>query len=301
MPLVYSLENGSTTSFSEGYNAFSFTGKEKDSESGYYDFGARYYLPTLSTWLSVDPMADKYPSLSPYNYCAWNPMRIVDPDGMEFGDFIDENGKVIGNDGKKDGYVYVVRNGKDAPILPKDIRKAKRQVIKNSGNETFFNENPDIYDNFIQILPVELLKEAYNTIQDDGTGGSIAANNREYGGYANANGTAWEVMNIVSEIGNPKEQDCLQICGLMYDRIKFHSHASGEIQEGGTNGSEIGTYTFSQRTIHSYSWNQYPSAADINRAANQTNYVFGMGNGTLSVYNRHGIQATIPLKGLFGL
>ena len=81
MPLAYSLENGSTTSFSEGYNAFSFTGKEKDSESGYYYFGARYYQPTLSIWNSVDPMADKYPSLSPYNYCAWNPMKLVDPNG----------------------------------------------------------------------------------------------------------------------------------------------------------------------------------------------------------------------------
>ncbi len=34
-------------------------------------------------WLSVDPMADKYPSLSPYNYCAWNPVKLVDPDGRE--------------------------------------------------------------------------------------------------------------------------------------------------------------------------------------------------------------------------
>ena len=59
----------------------SFTGKEKDPETGYSYFGARYYNSDLSMWLSVDPMADKYPSLSPYNYCAWNPMKLVDPDG----------------------------------------------------------------------------------------------------------------------------------------------------------------------------------------------------------------------------
>ena len=56
------------------------SGKEKDSETGYHYFGAWYYNSDLSLWLSVDPMADKYPNLSPYNYCAWNPMKLADPD-----------------------------------------------------------------------------------------------------------------------------------------------------------------------------------------------------------------------------
>lgn len=61
---------------------FTFTGKEKDSESGYHYFGARYYdSEALTGWLSVDPMANKYPSLSPYNYCAWNPVKLVDDNG----------------------------------------------------------------------------------------------------------------------------------------------------------------------------------------------------------------------------
>ncbi len=60
----------------------SFTGKERDSETGFSYFGARYYDSDLMTgWLSVDPMADKYPSLSPYAYCALNPIKIVDPNG----------------------------------------------------------------------------------------------------------------------------------------------------------------------------------------------------------------------------
>ena len=35
-------------------------------------------------WLSVDPMADKYPNISPYAYCAWNPVKLVDPDGNDW-------------------------------------------------------------------------------------------------------------------------------------------------------------------------------------------------------------------------
>jgi len=63
-------------------NVTSFTGKEKDSETGFYYFGARYYDPSMSgLFISVDPMADKYPSISPYAYCAWNPVKLVDPEG----------------------------------------------------------------------------------------------------------------------------------------------------------------------------------------------------------------------------
>ncbi|MCQ2294585.1 MAG: RHS repeat-associated core domain-containing protein [Bacteroidales bacterium] len=60
----------------------SFTGKEKDYESGYHYFGARYYdSEVLAGWLSVDPMSDKYPGISPYAYCAWNPIIWTDPTG----------------------------------------------------------------------------------------------------------------------------------------------------------------------------------------------------------------------------
>ena len=66
------------------FHSSSFTGKERDEETGYGYFGARYIDHELTTmWLSVDPMADKYPSVSPYAYCAWNPVRLVDPDGRE--------------------------------------------------------------------------------------------------------------------------------------------------------------------------------------------------------------------------
>ena len=61
---------------------FVSSGKERDEETGYGYFGARYMNHELMTmWLSVDPMSDKYPSISPYAYCAWNPVKLVDPNG----------------------------------------------------------------------------------------------------------------------------------------------------------------------------------------------------------------------------
>lgn len=62
---------------------FKFTGKERDEETGYDYFGARYYSSALPMWLSVDPLADKYPNISPYAYCEWNPIKFVDPDGRK--------------------------------------------------------------------------------------------------------------------------------------------------------------------------------------------------------------------------
>ena len=62
---------------------FTFSAKEKDSETGLSYFGSRYYNSDLSIWLSVDPMSDKYPLLSPYVYCADNPVRLVDPNGED--------------------------------------------------------------------------------------------------------------------------------------------------------------------------------------------------------------------------
>jgi len=60
---------------------YKFTAKELDNETSYTYFGARYYDSELSGWLSVDPMSDERSWVSPYNYCQWNPIIMVDPNG----------------------------------------------------------------------------------------------------------------------------------------------------------------------------------------------------------------------------
>ena len=59
-----------------------FTGKERDEETGYGYFGARYLdNELLTSFISVDRYASKYPFISPYAYCAWNPIKLTDPTG----------------------------------------------------------------------------------------------------------------------------------------------------------------------------------------------------------------------------
>ncbi|HOF06990.1 MAG TPA: RHS repeat-associated core domain-containing protein [Bacteroidales bacterium] len=69
---------------SEFDTRYKFTAKELDNETSYTYFGARYYDSDLSGWLSVDPLSDKYPSLSSYCYSADNPVVLVDPNGMDW-------------------------------------------------------------------------------------------------------------------------------------------------------------------------------------------------------------------------
>ena len=89
----------------------SFTGKERDEETGYGYFGARYMDHELMTmWLSVDPMADKYPGISPYAYCAWNPVKLVDPDGRDVLPTSDEAYEMILMTLPLEARFYVQRN-----------------------------------------------------------------------------------------------------------------------------------------------------------------------------------------------
>lgn len=59
-------------------------------QTGNYYYGARYFNPKWSTWLSVDPLAEKYPSISSYAYVAQNPIKYIDPDGMRVANPHDE-------------------------------------------------------------------------------------------------------------------------------------------------------------------------------------------------------------------
>ncbi len=75
------INNGKIFSFgNEVIPKYSFNAKELDEETGMYYFEARYYR--APTFTSRDPLFEKYFWMSPYAYCANNPVKYVDPTGM---------------------------------------------------------------------------------------------------------------------------------------------------------------------------------------------------------------------------
>ena len=77
-----------TTAYNHGddLQPYKYNGKELDRTHGldWYDYGARNYDATLCQFTTIDPLCEKYYHISPYAYCANNPMRFIDPDGRYF-------------------------------------------------------------------------------------------------------------------------------------------------------------------------------------------------------------------------
>ena len=97
---------------------FKYNGKELERMHGldWYDYGARHLDAALGRWSTIDPMAEKYYNLSPYNYCGNNPIKFVDPDGCSTWVKQIEEGKyeIIGGDLKdKDLNIYVYSQDKN--------------------------------------------------------------------------------------------------------------------------------------------------------------------------------------------
>jgi RHS repeat-associated protein len=69
----------------QGVQPYKYNAKELDRTNGldFYDYEARMYDPVLMRFTTIDPMAEKYYSVSPYAYCNNNPVNRIDPSGLD--------------------------------------------------------------------------------------------------------------------------------------------------------------------------------------------------------------------------
>ena len=118
---------------------YRFNGMELQTtgELNLLDFGARMYDNELGRWFVQDPLAEKYLSFSPYNYCVNNPLRFTDPTGM---DIQDELKNKVEEKSGMDGFVQKIIdsrsfNSSTPPTSSKpDSSKSEGNSSKSEGN-----------------------------------------------------------------------------------------------------------------------------------------------------------------------
>jgi RHS repeat-associated protein len=68
-----------------GTNKYQYNGKELNDDFGlnWNDYGFRMYDAAVGRWWVREPLANSYPSVTPYNYCFNNPINFIDPLGLD--------------------------------------------------------------------------------------------------------------------------------------------------------------------------------------------------------------------------
>lgn len=90
---------------------YRYNGKEWEDALGWYDYGARWYDPSIGRWGQVDPLAETMPEWSPYNFTFNNPLSFIDPLGLSPESIhLDKYGNVLKNVDDGDDGVYVHQN-----------------------------------------------------------------------------------------------------------------------------------------------------------------------------------------------
>jgi RHS repeat-associated protein len=175
--------------------------------ANYSYFGARYYDSDLSVWLSVDPLSDKYPGLSPYSYCANNPVILVDPDGREIW--------ITSEDGTSFMYLKGMKYDGTDEIVAKQI---------NSLNQMYSTKNGSVVLDRLS----NSIKE-YNLTNEKSKGGAGFIEN-ENGGKFNMNGNN-DVMNISHEMFHAFQYDNGQGGASSFNEIEAYAFSQGVFTE----------------------------------------------------------------------
>ncbi len=179
------------------------------------------YNSELSLWLSVDPLSDKYPNLSPYVYCANNPVRLVDVDGREIYEF-DNYGNYIRT---------IMCEGHDAVCIvnldTKDVAYSQpyaNGTISQLETDIYVNSaNPDLQTaNLFQVNSAEIATEIFEFIANNSNveWGVVKNARTDDGPYTNFIGTnRANHANTITSI--------IDVRGYSLNGEVVHNHPSG--------------------------------------------------------------------------
>ena len=127
---------------------YKFNGKEMDSETGLYYYGARYMNSVISIWNTPDALIEAKPFVSSYTYCLGNPILLIDPDGNwernSNGNLVSQRGDNAASYAKYTGY------STDQAL---SILLANGVTINSNGIQSL-NEGQEIFDGTFHLSDV---------------------------------------------------------------------------------------------------------------------------------------------------
>ncbi len=192
---------------------FKFTEKERDKETDLDYFGARYYDSGIGRWTTTDPLADKYYGWSPYAYTLCNPLRFIDPNGMDT--------------------LYFDSNGSYDPSKTKKGGDNIGYVLDENGNTTntlFFNDDKDVIafkNGDLDGVDIDFLKDIEKMVKKGiGKPSSIPLFNYLYAAYESP-GKTWlgQKMDFYQNFPSTRLL-------YLYGQTAYNAHDAGNFMWG---------------------------------------------------------------------
>jgi RHS repeat-associated protein len=259
-PTVETSSNQVRRNTSEN-SRYTFSGKERDGETGYSYFGARYYNSDISIWLSVDPLSDKYPHQSNYVYCSNNPIRIIDPNGEdEYEIFTNKDGKVqinvVRNDDKTNSYTYRNADGSEFDLGTYDKTGG---LVKLDKSKSFYEQvNYEQGNNYMNgDVAAGFLAGMYEYNVETGNKVEITQLNNAEGGHSSHTGSGTNADVKYANLNGYKPKESVWTSGSNFDKANsqklvdaftkfgFNSPKGSILTENGQgNGPALGNSIF---------------------------------------------------------
>jgi hypothetical protein len=244
-----------------------------------------YQAEYSTRWLSPDPLAEKYPQLSPYVYCANNPLKYIDPDGREFdGYLMDKRGYIslipVNNEGGDQYDVIYNQN---------DYIAGKRDYDE-TGNKSGIQINKGEVQNAEYGKPIKIMSEGYfsHTRREDKYEVTSDSKAQSIMNFVEKN-TAVEAGNTYAEKANGEKVNLI-----------LTSHESGTVRNSSVSNLEkylgAGHTVIRDDHIHPRQYsgdNSNPSGSDEKRATTILQYSPNaqfriLNNGIYYPYNQYG-------------
>tara|TARA_R110002050_G_scaffold11037_1_gene37568 strand:+ start:15046 stop:26178 length:11133 start_codon:yes stop_codon:yes gene_type:complete len=212
-PWGENLENQYAKNYTSFSSRFRFNGKEWDEETGNYYYGARYYDPKISVWLSVDPLVGNNPNLTPYNFVANNPIIFIDPTGLDHEYSVDTKGKVTKEKhvkGSTEDHLHTKENWdkgkKDAGITVKD-QELLPQLSTKEPNTEFTDRRYVTQDLKGHVANTSNSKEAEKVFKFSADNSDIEWSLQDYTDGTSAVGKSYEGSSTVTGGMNPENKN----------------------------------------------------------------------------------------------